>query len=79
MPKFIVKTEVTQEVVKQISCEVVAGSEEEAVALAQEALTVYPDPVNIDEVTRIQTTAIEHRKASKIDSHSVFSPLDQTG
>lgn len=57
---FVVKATVNQVVTKQVSLEVSAENEQEAMEKSREALQTYPDKVEVEGITRIQTTGIDH-------------------
>jgi hypothetical protein len=57
MGAYVLVAKVDQIVTKEVQLLVIAGSEEEATEKAREALSVYPEPVEVSGVNRIITNS----------------------
>lgn len=55
MPTFNIKTKLNQVVTREISLVVDAVDDEEATAKVREALNTYPDPIEVQGISRIAT------------------------
>ena len=55
MPTFNIKTKINQVVTREIALVVNALDEEEALLKTREALQVYPEPIEVQGISRIAT------------------------
>lgn len=71
MAKYIVIADVDQIVTKEVQLLIVAGSEEEAIVKARNALSEYPAPVNEPAVKRMVANKSRYWIPKSIDFKSV--------
>lgn len=71
MKHFLVSAKVDQIVTKQVSIEVTAHDEEDAILKAREALQTYPEPVAVEGINRMMTTKSHYWIPRDIEFESI--------